>query len=668
MEMAGSSGSRGDVVAAARLRLVEKARRLSIREFLTATLDEAEALTGSRIGFLHFVSRDERELELQAWSTNTTARMCTAEGAGQHYPVDRAGIWADCIRFRRPVVHDDYLAEPGKKGMPAGHAPVTREAVVPVLRDGRVCAAMGVGNKEASYTDGDVAALVTLADQAWDLAERMRAEEALRRSERRLDLAVRAAKVGLWDLDLATGKAWRTLRHDQLFGYDELLPEWGPAQALEHVVPEDRKIFLDAFDRAMETGRVHYELRVQPQAGPLRWLEATGEVVRDADGRPSRMTGTVADVTERKVSEEAVRRSEILYRAIAHHYPRGVVGLFGADHRLLLLDGERPILAATPSAIVGKRPSEFTAPEVAGVMERLFAEALAGQQGTAELRVPSGVVVVRTHPIRDEAGKVAMGLVVSEDVTEERAMQAQVQASARLAALGTLVAGVAHEINNPLAAELAAQGSVAEELVALRDRVSRGDLPTPEEWVRQVEEILEVLRDAQAGGQRIARIVRDLALLGRQQPRRARVRVSDVVEAAMRWLPASAGHDAAIRVDGQGGPEVMASEAQLVQVLVNLVSNGVKAIPSGRRGTVTVRFGAWEGRAFLEVVDDGEGIPPEVQERIFDPFFTTRDVGQGMGLGLPVCHAIVQAHGGTLAVSSTPGEGSTFRVQLPLAP
>jgi hypothetical protein len=93
-----------------------------------------EALTGSNIGFFHFVDADERGLELQAWSTNTTARMCTAEGAGQHYAVDRAGVWADAVRARRPVIHNDYPALPHRKGMPRGHAAITREISVPVIR------------------------------------------------------------------------------------------------------------------------------------------------------------------------------------------------------------------------------------------------------------------------------------------------------------------------------------------------------------------------------------------------------------------------------------------------------------------------------------------------------------------------------------------------------
>jgi signal transduction histidine kinase len=115
-------------------------------------------------------------------------------------------------------------------------------------------------------------------------------------------------------------------------------------------------------------------------------------------------------------------------------------------------------------------------------------------------------------------------------------------------------------------------------------------------------------------------------------------------------------------------PPVLASSGQLQQVVINLVTNAAKSIPAGRKGVVTLRVGpAGPGRARLEVEDDGEGISPEVMQRMFDPFFTTSEIGKGMGLGLPVCHAIVTAHGGTIGATSTPGVGSTFRVELPVA-
>jgi signal transduction histidine kinase len=186
---------------------------------------------------------------------------------------------------------------------------------------------------------------------------------------------------------------------------------------------------------------------------------------------------------------------------------------------------------------------------------------------------------------------------------------------------------------------------------------------------RKIEEALESLADSQAGNQRISRIVKDLAVFGRPDPSRTRVRLVDVVEEAMRWLGPSVGRSATIHVDHQLAPEIVASPGQLAHVVVNLVSNAAQAIPEGRRGEITVRIGtAADGRARLEVTDDGTGIEPEVMQRIFDPFFTTRRLGKGTGLGLSISLAVVTAHGGTIAASTSPGRGSSFVVELPPAP
>jgi PAS domain S-box-containing protein len=170
-------------IMAARLRLLRATNTHSLTQLLQATLDEAEVLTGSHIGFYHFMEHDQTTLTLQAWSTNTVEGMCKAAGAGQHYPVSHAGVWVDCIHARKPVIHNDYAALPHRKGLPQGHVPLTRELVVPVMRQDAIVAVLGVGNKPTNYTERDVAALTSLADLAWEIVEHKRAEEALRQSE-----------------------------------------------------------------------------------------------------------------------------------------------------------------------------------------------------------------------------------------------------------------------------------------------------------------------------------------------------------------------------------------------------------------------------------------------------------------------------------------------------
>jgi PAS domain S-box-containing protein len=279
-------------------------------------------------------------------------------------------------------------------------------------------------------------------------------------------------------------------------------------------------------------------------------------------------------------------------------------------------------------------------------------------------------VELRTFLLKEGGRPVAMWAIV-RDVTEVRALQVQLALTSRLAALGTLVAGVAHEINNPLAAALSDEDLALGAILKLRDRL-RGSGPLDREAeVQHLDEVVEELGEAQEAGRRIERIVKDLKVFGRpnQRDARERVRLIDVVDMAMRWLPAAINQTATVTVENGGAPDVVATAGQITQVVVNLVTNAAKATPEGARGAIVIRVlpGA-PGMARLEVVDHGIGIDPAVQAHIFDPFFTTSDIGKGTGLGLSICHAIVTSHGGALTVRSEVGKGSTFRVELPASP
>ncbi|MBI2945762.1 MAG: GAF domain-containing protein [Candidatus Wallbacteria bacterium] len=182
---------RKDELLQARMRLSEFAVGHSHQELLQRTLDEAEGLTGSTIGFLHFVDDDEKSVSLECWSTRTKNEMCRALPEERHYSIDRAGIWVDCVRERRAVIHNDYASTPHKTGLPSGHAPIVRELLVPVFRGGRIVAIMGVGNKSSDYDSTDLEIATELANMAWDIALQKRAQEDLMRLNVELEARVR---------------------------------------------------------------------------------------------------------------------------------------------------------------------------------------------------------------------------------------------------------------------------------------------------------------------------------------------------------------------------------------------------------------------------------------------------------------------------------------------
>jgi PAS domain S-box-containing protein len=154
-----------------------------MNELLTLAIDKAELLTGSQIGFFHFLDEDEKAISLQVWSTNTRNQLCEAEGNSLHYPLEMAGVWVDCIRERRPVVHNDYESLPHKKGMPEGHPNIIRELTVPLFRGEKIVAILGVGNKPVDYDDEDLQIVTQLTNLAYEYIVTKRFEESLLKSE-----------------------------------------------------------------------------------------------------------------------------------------------------------------------------------------------------------------------------------------------------------------------------------------------------------------------------------------------------------------------------------------------------------------------------------------------------------------------------------------------------
>lgn len=187
---------RNELLVQIRVRLLEYANEHPLSDLLTKTLDEVSALVNSPVGFYHFVEADQRTLSLQAWSTRTMQEYCTAEGSGLHYPVESAGVWADAVRQRQPVIHNDYANLPNRRGLPEGHAQLIRELVVPILRQEQVVAILGVGNKPTDYTPNDVALVNYLADVAWEIAQHKRVEEEQASLQQQLMQAQKLETIG----------------------------------------------------------------------------------------------------------------------------------------------------------------------------------------------------------------------------------------------------------------------------------------------------------------------------------------------------------------------------------------------------------------------------------------------------------------------------------------
>jgi two-component system NtrC family sensor kinase len=188
--------TRYEFIITFRLRILQMAETSSVEELLQTTIDEAERLTNSTIGFVFFVAKDQVSLSLQVCSTNTQGNMCRAEGKGEHYALDKAGVWADAVREKRAIIHNDYPSLKHRKGMPDGHAEVKRILVVPVIRDDRIVAIMGIGNKLSDYDENDLSWVDILANQTWDIVAKKIAEEERETLEYQLQHSRKMEMVG----------------------------------------------------------------------------------------------------------------------------------------------------------------------------------------------------------------------------------------------------------------------------------------------------------------------------------------------------------------------------------------------------------------------------------------------------------------------------------------
>ncbi len=300
-----------ETVREARLHLMQFALTSTLDEVLQETLDTICALTGSEIGFYHFLEDDQQTISLQAWSSSTLNRYCKMNGKGLHYSVDQAGVWVDCVRERRAVIHNDYLSLQHRKGVPPGHAKVIRELVAPVMRGEKIVAILGVGNKAINYDQQDVEVVSSFADLAWDIAERKRMDEQMRASEERFrsfveninDTAYMISQDGILTYISPNVKDSLGMDAGELIG-----------KSFRDIVhPEDYSICLQSIQKSFANAEKQsgVEFRIRAKNGDWRWQTSNTSPVIGIDGKPVSVIGISRDITERKLTEEKLRNREI---------------------------------------------------------------------------------------------------------------------------------------------------------------------------------------------------------------------------------------------------------------------------------------------------------------------------------------------------------------------
>ncbi|AKF11673.1 PAS domain S-box protein [Sandaracinus amylolyticus] len=370
------------------------------------------------------------------------------------------------------------------------------------------------------------------------------------------------------------------------------------------------------------------------------------------------------DIGARRASEDALRASEARFRTLIESAPDGIA-ITRFDGTMVYANRSAAVALgyAAPSDLVGLDLAQLYEPEDLEVlMDRMRRMLLDGERFPPReyrlLRADGTPTVMEMtgHVIEYDGAPAVLGF--GRDVSERKHMQQQLARADRLAALGLLAAGVAHEINNPLT-------FVSLGVQALERKI---ELLVADPAVR--EELVAMLGPMRDGTARVAEIVRDLRAFARSEdtPPPGEIDVVKVIATAERMAAHELRHRARLVRRTTGQPRAHGHAGRLEQVMLNLLVNAMQAFPEDALDpTVIVTCAERDGWVEITVEDNAGGIPEETRARVFDPFFSTKPANVGTGLGLWICHGLVTAMGGTIALESVLGRGTTVRVRMPTA-
>lgn len=396
------------------------------------------------------------------------------------------------------------------------------------------------------------------------------------------------------------------------------------------------------------------EIRLKRKDGGIAVCVDTSTGVMDA-GKVIRYQGTLVDVTEKRVLEHKVRRQEEFRRHLLESFPDLILVLDLKGQFTFVSARIAELLGYGPEHLLGQNVSdaEKTSPELASLYRTVATgeSALTSAEYGSRHRDGSGRTMLgMASPLLDAEGKPAGVIISVRDVTMEKKLEQQIIQSERLAAMGQMIGGFAHELNNPLTSILGMAELLQE------SEISEG-----------ARKQLTILHQQ---ARRAAEIVQNLQYFARPPaPGRSQVNLNELVQriVQMQTYPLRKSNVTVDFLPEPSIPAIVADPNQLMQVFLNLLLNAEQAIRESReKGTIRIRIGRKPDSVWLMFQDDGPGITTENLAHIFDPFFTTKRPGRGTGLGLSICKTVMREHGGNIEVTTAPEGGAVFTITLPV--
>ena len=507
-----------------------------------------------------------------------------------------------------------------------------------------------------------------------DVTHRKKAEEALRASEERYALASAGANEGIWDWDIASNEAYLSPRLMMILGFGGTEMRTTPEDWHKRLHPDDRAPYIAAIIAHLkgETDHFEFEYRIRDKAGAYLWVHDRGIARRGADGRAYRMAGSLGDVTERKRAEEALRNAEAKYRRI---FEQAVEGLYQAT-----IEGRYLSVNPAMARILGFDSPEQLVAEQTDIGRQLYADpgrrkeflgqlekdgAVHGLESRARRR-GGGVIWISESArlVRDDTGQPLHIEGVFTDITERKQIMQELRKAKEQAELasrtkGQFLANMSHELRTPLNAIIGFSEIMMKEMFG----------PIGHPGYR------EYAKDINDSGDHLLNLINDIldvskAEAGRIELLEARIEVKALIDSSLRLVRERA-ESGRVRLSVDVAdplPTIQADELRLKQILLNLLTNAVKFTPEGGSVTINARVAPGGGFA-ISVTDTGIGMKKEDIPRALEAFSQIDGKldrkYEGTGLGLPLTKALIELHGGTLTVESTPDQGTTVTVDLP---
>jgi two-component system NtrC family sensor kinase len=499
---------------------------------------------------------------------------------------------------------------------------------------------------------GKPASLVSLTD----ITERKQAEEKLRQSKENYRALFDSAVIGALVVDAETMKIVMANEATlKMFGFSS--PEDG-VNPFDFIPPEDRqenleRVVVEVFEK---DSRKSIDLPVVTKDGKKMWVSVTGARIMH-NGKLAGLF-SFTDITERKKMEEALRQSEENYRTLFDSSVIGTVLLDTETMKVVMVNQAALKMFGFSSAgeAFEAKPFDFILPEDKEKYLEIIKTAVfeqnshEGYQLRAVAKDGREIWIDTTATMITHRGKL-VALISFADITEQKKQGERLMMTDRLASLGELASGTAHELNNPLTS-----------IIGFSQLLMEREVP---------DDIREDLKLINNEAQRAASVTKNLLTFARKHaPLKQRNQINNIIEDVLK-LRAYEHKANSIEVERQLAPdlpEIMVDYFQMQQVFMNIIINAEYFMTAAHnRGTLTITTKKQNNTVMISIADNGPGIPPENLRRIFDPFFTTKETGKGTGLGLSICHGIVTEHGGQIYVRSQPGKGATIFVELPIS-